>query len=283
MNLINLPDDILLQIFKNKINDIYNNTINYKYNIVFENIINLRIIHTTCKLFKNIVKEIINYLYYLNKNILMELYEYDFSIEDLNIITKYMFYMGLNIHNLTTENNNLIIYLIDNHYYYKPEYVSYNIHFNKLLKTLLNLNVNPNIINIYNNTGILYNFKMILNDNTYDKDNILFDTIDTYLNNETKYGLNYNIQDNNGNTFLHIIMKICASFIYYNDYYIYSYKNNIETNYKKVLKFLQKIKNKINMKIKNNDNKTPFLELFENINNIDDNDDNYKILEYLLF
>lgn len=266
MILTQLPENILEKIFYNKLDNIYNNSIINELNTVFEEVKILKLCYMTCKLFKIIIEIVINYLYDCNKNILMELYELNFDLSNLNIITKYMYTMGINMNNLTNEKNNLIIFLIDNHYYSNKNNKNFN-NYIKLLTTLLKLNINPNIKNIYENTGLVYNLKMIFNDDSDNIENILFDTINTYIDNQNSHELDFNIQDNVGNTALHIIMQMLSYIINYDFYPKYIYD--------KVFVILDKIKYKTN--IKNNNGNTALLLLLENR----EDDYLYKIVKYL--
>lgn len=246
MSLITLPEEILENIFYQLSIDIYNNIINGYFVQTISDVKSMMSVCNTCKLFKTIIKTVVNYLYECDKNILFELYEYNFSISDLIRITKYMYVMGIDMQNITTEKNNLITYLVDNHYY-KSEYAVFNNDFNKLLETLLNLHVDPNIVNIYGNTALLYNFKLIFNDESDNIENVLFSTINTYINNKNFDCEGLNIQDINGNTVMHIIMQMFSAIANYNYY--------PQEVYEQLFAVLDKIN------IKNNEGKTPLLEI----------------------
>lgn len=244
---MNLPDDIIIYILNNfiyEINDYYNAIINnYQNNEdIIKIIINLSNISNINKKFKNFIKKIIN-----NDFILFNLYELGLTLDLLTFITKYFKILGYNFNKLSFDNNTLLFYLIDNYYYYKPINTFYNEKLGNFIKLLINFGIDINTINLYGNTILNYHLSLIDND-FYDFFNDTFDyqySFLEYINIYADYNADFNFKNNNNDTPLHTIIKICEKLAY-------NQLNNI-SYYQKLNNILYKIIHKININIQNND------------------------------
>lgn len=253
ISILELPEELIENIIWYIFEELYEKITDMEYQNVFNIIKKIFVYRTYCTVFKRIIKKLVNYdIGILNENILMWIYQQNMTINDLQTITKYMYCMGLDMNQQTIQNNNLLLYIIDNHYSYENFYVGYDNNYELILETLLKLNVNPNNLCYDNNSAMYYHLRNLYFDELYDNicNNFRSKTLkvlNIYIDNENSHGLKlHDINENmktNEQCVWNMIVNLFTAMIDFTD--------NPQPLYTEMYNILKKLEDKNYINIEN--------------------------------